>query len=208
MEFNLGNTHEIQLIKMKGGKTRSKFNVLELDVDEEFTRGFGPGGQKTNKSNNCVIVTHRPTGLQVKSHDARLQSINRKLARKILIDRLDFHLNGDTSKHQQKVDRIKRGKDRQEKRRKRNEKNTIKVDDSEDYDDEDVLTSEIVAGVANFKEKDETNLKDLNLNEKIIEEELPQQIKSEYYDSTDLEQYDMSKIGSSRKTKKKKKGKK
>ena len=44
MEFNLGNTHEIQLIKMKGGKTRIKFNVLELDLDEEFTRGFGPGG--------------------------------------------------------------------------------------------------------------------------------------------------------------------
>ena len=196
MEFNLGNTHEIQVIKLKGRMQRIKFTVPEMDIDEEFTKGFGPGGQKTNKSNNCVIVTHRPTGLQVKSHDNRLQSINRKIARKNLIDRLDYHLNGATSKYQLKVDRIQRGKERQDKRRKRNEKNMVEMEHSDD--EEDILANEIMTGVANFNEN--KNVYD-DLKEKVTEEDLPQQVVS---DDTDLEQYDMSRIGSTRKTKKKK----
>ena len=60
-------------------------------------KGFGPGGQKTNKSNNCVILTHLPTGEVVKCHDAREQSTNRGIARKILYERLDLFLNPDSS---------------------------------------------------------------------------------------------------------------
>ena len=74
-EANLGHKtlHNVQLVKLKGGKERIKFVIPESDLHETFSRGFGPGGQKTNKSNNCVILTHKPTGIQVKSHDNRLQ---------------------------------------------------------------------------------------------------------------------------------------
>lgn len=41
----------------------SKFPViLEGDLEERFVRGSGPGGQKTNKTANCVVLKHIPSG--------------------------------------------------------------------------------------------------------------------------------------------------
>ncbi|KAL7736808.1 hypothetical protein ACLKA6_015649 [Drosophila palustris] len=60
-------------------------------------RGSGPGGQAVNKTNNCVFLRHLPTGITVKCHLHRLASKNRLEARKILLDKLDVHLNGDQS---------------------------------------------------------------------------------------------------------------
>jgi len=38
----------------------------ENDLEEMFVRGGGPGGQSVNKSNNCVVLKHLPTGIVVK----------------------------------------------------------------------------------------------------------------------------------------------
>ena len=38
----------------------------EKDLEEQFVRGSGPGGQATNKTSNCVVLKHIPTGLVVK----------------------------------------------------------------------------------------------------------------------------------------------
>lgn len=38
----------------------------EEDLDEQFVRGSGPGGQATNKTSNCVVLRHIPTGIVVK----------------------------------------------------------------------------------------------------------------------------------------------
>ena len=56
---------------MKKGRIRLKFEIKDSDISEKFVKGFGPGGQKTNKSNNCVLMTHLPTGEIVKCHDSR-----------------------------------------------------------------------------------------------------------------------------------------
>jgi hypothetical protein len=41
----------------------SRFPKLkEDDLDEQFIRGTGPGGQAVNKTNNCVLLVHKPTG--------------------------------------------------------------------------------------------------------------------------------------------------
>ena len=96
--FNHEATHDIKMVQIKGGKQRIKFTIPERDLSEKFIKGFGPGGQKTNKSNNCVALTHKPTGLQVRSHDSRLQQTNRKIARRILNNLLDREINGDISK--------------------------------------------------------------------------------------------------------------
>ena len=58
-------------VKLKHRLHRLKFKISPLEMTEQFVKGFGPGGQKTNKSNNCVILTHLPTGEVVKCHDAR-----------------------------------------------------------------------------------------------------------------------------------------
>ena len=36
------------------------------DLEEEFVRGSGPGGQSVNKTSNCVVLKHIPTGTVVK----------------------------------------------------------------------------------------------------------------------------------------------
>ena len=67
-------------------------------MEEHFIKGFGPGGQKTNKSNNCVVLKHLPTDEVVKCHDQREQHVNRSYARRFLTERLDYFLNESTSK--------------------------------------------------------------------------------------------------------------
>ncbi|KAJ9590437.1 hypothetical protein L9F63_016524 [Diploptera punctata] len=74
----------------------------EDDLDEQFVRGSGPGGQAVNKTNNCVVLQHKPTGIVVKCHHSRLQDENRKLAREMLITKLDNLLNGKLSIDEQK----------------------------------------------------------------------------------------------------------
>lgn len=42
---------------------RSKVPVLiETDLEEQHVRGSGPGGQSVNKTSNCVVLKHVPTG--------------------------------------------------------------------------------------------------------------------------------------------------
>lgn len=74
--------------------------VYERDLDETFVRGSGKGGQKVNKTNNCVCLVHRPTGIVVKCHREREREINRFLARRALCDELDHRLNGAPSPKQ------------------------------------------------------------------------------------------------------------
>lgn len=38
----------------------------EDDLEEQFVRGSGPGGQATNKTSNCVVLKHIPSGIVVK----------------------------------------------------------------------------------------------------------------------------------------------
>lgn len=97
---------------------RSRVPVLkEEDIEEKFVHGSGPGGQAVNKLSNCVVIRHTPTGLVVRCHESRLLHENRKLARKMLLDKLDEHLNGSASVASQRL-RIKRDKQRKLDRKK------------------------------------------------------------------------------------------
>lgn len=58
------------------------------DIDVTTARGSGPGGQNRNKTESCVIITHRPTGLQVRIDNERSQHQNKALAFKVLAARL------------------------------------------------------------------------------------------------------------------------
>lgn len=69
----------------------------EKDLQEQFVRGSGPGGQATNKTNNCIVLKHKPTGIVVKCHLTRSASQNRKEARRLMVERLDERINGENS---------------------------------------------------------------------------------------------------------------
>ena len=62
--------------------------VRERDIEEQFVRSSGAGGQKVNKVSTCVLLHHRPSGVRVKCQEERSQALNRFLARRILLGKI------------------------------------------------------------------------------------------------------------------------
>ena len=95
-----------------------ELGVAEDDFDESFVRSSGPGGQKVNKSSSCVYLVHIPTGLSVKCQRERSQALNRFLARRLLMDKIEKRQKGFIAKEQEKLEKIRRQKRKRSKRAK------------------------------------------------------------------------------------------
>ena len=90
--------------------------VREKDVEEQFVRSSGAGGQKVNKVSTCVLLYHRPTGVRVKCQQERSQALNRFLARRILLDKIEAKLRGANAAEEQRIAKIRRQKRKRSKR--------------------------------------------------------------------------------------------
>ncbi len=90
-------------------------NIREEDIIEKFVRSSGRGGQKVNKAATCVYLKHIPTGIEVKCMETRSQSINRFLARRELVWRIE-ELTGLRSSRQKEIEKIKKQKAKKRKR--------------------------------------------------------------------------------------------
>ncbi|KNC83501.1 hypothetical protein SARC_04257 [Sphaeroforma arctica JP610] len=84
--------------------------VDEVDFEEQFVKGNGPGGQKINKTNSQVVLKHIPTGVVVHCQMGRSQAQNRKEARKLLALKVTQHIHGIDPKAQKKMDKLKKRK--------------------------------------------------------------------------------------------------
>jgi protein subunit release factor B len=84
-----------------------KLGVSESDFEESFIRSSGPGGQKVNKSSSCVYLIHIPTGLSVKCQRERSQSLNRFLARRLLLDKIERLQKGFIAQEKKKLEKIR-----------------------------------------------------------------------------------------------------
>lgn len=95
-----------------------RLGVHEQDLDESFVRASGPGGQNVNKAATCVVLVHRPSGLAVRCQEARSQGLNRFLARRLLLDRIENRTESARSAERQRVEKIRRQKRKRSKRAK------------------------------------------------------------------------------------------
>ena len=86
--------------------------IREQDLEESFVRSGGPGGQKVNRSSTCVLLRHKPSGLEVKMQKERSQALNRFFARRRLCELLEIQRLGGESPEAKKQARIRKQKDR------------------------------------------------------------------------------------------------
>jgi len=99
-------------------KKMKRYGVREKDLEEKFVRSSGKGGQRTNKVATCVYLKHKPTGIEVKCQRERSQAINRFLARRRLMDKIEAKVENKKTKEQQRIEKIRRQKRKRSKRAK------------------------------------------------------------------------------------------
>ena len=85
-----------------------RLGVREEDLTETFVRSGGHGGQNVNKTSTCVLLIHRPTGLQVKCQTARTQGTNRSLARTRLLDKLEAARDEARARERARREKVRR----------------------------------------------------------------------------------------------------
>ncbi len=99
-----GGVHRVQRIPSteKGGRVHTStvtiavfpqkvsqtFEITPADLEIEFFRSSGPGGQNVNKRETAVRIIHTPTGVTVESQEERSQQANRERAMATLESRI------------------------------------------------------------------------------------------------------------------------
>lgn len=95
-----------------------RLGIREDDLRERFVRASGPGGQKVNKTSSCVQLKHLPTGLSVQCQRGRSQALNRFIARRRLLDRIEKMRQGFVAEEKRRINKIRKQKRRRSRRAK------------------------------------------------------------------------------------------
>jgi len=115
--LELNESFDVRPEKLK--ELRERIARLKIDlarISESFTRGGGKGGQKINKTSNRVVLRYAPLGLMVSSQRERRRTVNRFIALRELVDRIEMRVSPGTSGRLQEIGRIRKRKARRSQR--------------------------------------------------------------------------------------------
>ncbi|MAZ56579.1 peptide chain release factor 1 [bacterium] len=93
------STASVAILPMR---KKPKVDINPGDIDMEFSRAGGAGGQNVNKVETAVRLVHRPTGIDVRCESERSQLKNRERAMSMLTAKLEMlHEEEEAKKHAQ-----------------------------------------------------------------------------------------------------------
>lgn len=91
------STASVAVLPMRKKPT---IEINPSDIDMEFSRAGGAGGQNVNKVETAVRLVHRPTGIDVRCENDRSQLKNRIKAMEMLTAKLEaLHEEEEAKKH-------------------------------------------------------------------------------------------------------------
>jgi peptide chain release factor 1 len=93
------HTSTVKVVIIEEYENSNKILLNDKDIERRYTKGTGAGGQRKNKVETCVVLTHKPTKISVRI-DGRDRSKNEIEARKCLLQKLQ---DLDNKKFQQNL---------------------------------------------------------------------------------------------------------
>ena len=106
--------------------------IQRQDLEEKFVKSSGRGGQKVNKTSSAVFIRHKPTGMAVKYGKHRSQHLNRFMALRSLVDKVEENMTGKrTSREKEKIEKHQKQKLRR-KRKTRKKLEGLEIHSSKD----------------------------------------------------------------------------
>ncbi|MBR1608709.1 MAG: peptide chain release factor-like protein [Kiritimatiellae bacterium] len=114
MDANPPSVRKEELLRAR----MASLGISEDELVESFVRGFGPGGQKVNKTSSCVRLSLPRLGIEVKCQQSRSLALNRYRAREEICEKVAEAVAGEKSRRRAEEEKIRRQKRRRSRRAK------------------------------------------------------------------------------------------